>query len=92
MLFFISIIVDSPELLINPPSSNRSYPVIESPHSLGSTKELVVDIFALVPTISLHSLRRDDMHLLPGTLTAILSLIPSDFFNSSSINGKIIVS
>ena len=78
--------------MINPPSSNRSYPVIESPHSLGSTKELVVDIFALVPTISLHSLRRDDMHLLSGTLTAILSFIPSDFFNSSSINGKIIVS
>ena len=75
-----------------PPSRNKSYPVIELVHSLGSIKEFVVEIFALVPTINLHSLRSDKIHLLSGTLTASLFSTPNDFFNFLSFNGKITVS
>src|SRR3990172_7265360 len=61
-------------------------------HSSGSLNDLEPEIFALVPTINLHSLRIDKAHGFLGTLTAIFSSRLRDCFNflSLSFNTKVI--
>ena len=59
---------------------------------LGSVNDFFPEIFALVPTINLHSLRSDSAHLLFGTRTARVFSLPDYFFSLSSFSGNTIVS